>query len=134
MALKFTKAEIDKVAELTERLRRVQNSIESAIGDINKKISDLSDELSSEISGYNQVIADAEGEFDEIRNRVREELDDRSEKWLESDAGFAAEAWVSSLEDIGFEQTDTTTFEEVAVPDDADSLADELEALSTEPE
>lgn len=93
-------------ADLTGRLQKALNEVNTAIVD------------------YNEVVADIESWRDEVRGEAQDWHDGRSEKWQKSDAGAAHQEWIDAYDSL-----DTQTVEEIG-----EDLLDALNETALEPQ
>lgn len=132
MALKLTKGDMATLGVIVDDLRGAQGKLEDAINVANAAIRDLNDQLDQAFADYNGVIDTSNDLMDEIRSRLRDEWDNRSETWQQSDRGIDAEGWVSQFEEITFSQVDSHVIDEVPMPEDAEDIASQVEDLPME--
>jgi chromosome segregation ATPase len=106
---------------LAAKLADVNEAIEAA----NEKIS----EYNGAISDLNGLIAEAEEWRDGIVYQMEAYIEERSEKWHDSDAGQTYAGWKSEYENVDFSAVDEV--EEIPEVEEADfSIDDDIGALS----
>lgn len=84
------------VKELTDQEEEMKKQFELSNRQIAKAVADFQDT----VDDYEALREKAEKFREEIAERCRTEIDDKTEKWLESDAGQAAEEFTSQWENI----------------------------------
>ena len=123
MAFKFTKAELKTRTDLIEGLRRTQDAFSTAQETDTENLSERLDEFLT-------VLRDAEEFRDSTASRLREEYEEKSERWMESEKGESVGEMVDTWENADFSDVDTedpTTLE-------LEDYAEVLEDLPTEVE
>ncbi len=104
MAFKLTKDEEKKRTELIDRLRTELAKIEDQQKITQVAIDDAIGEFQAVVEKYQEALEDAKGFCDDVAARFRDEFDDKSDAWKESDKGQEAEQFVSVWEDASFEE------------------------------
>ena len=79
------------------------------------------DEKNFDVVKYNEAIQNLNSFIFEIREEMQMYFDDKSEKWQESDKGFAYQEWIENWE-VEFEEIEN--FDEIELPVEAE-LSDE---------
>lgn len=115
-----------------EQLRLARGKLEDAINVANEKLQAIRDELTSAQEAYNEVVQAAADWADDIANVAEATIDDRSEKWQESERGQAAIAWKDVWRDLDLSPADITMPEDAML--DGDDPADTLENAPAEME
>jgi hypothetical protein len=85
------------------------------------------------VEEYNTAAEEIAEEVHAIGESIRAAIDEKSERWQESDAGSAASDWCSSYEDwahesMEFFEPDEITEPEPTIVDEIEELADATEA------
>lgn len=124
---KLTKDQEKTRTELVDALREKWTALEAVYAEVNSLITS---KLNEAIGVYNGAISDVEGFRDEVTGAIEEYVDERSEKWQESDAASNYESWKGEWENLDL--TAVEEVEELELPDS--NVADELEGLQSEVE
>jgi chromosome segregation ATPase len=112
---KLTKDQLAARDDLMKRLREAGEHIAPAIEAAN-----------AAIDAYNAILADVETWRDEIVGEMESYVEERSEKWHESDAASEYSDWKGE-----FEGLDASEIDALDIPET--ELADNLEALPDQP-
>lgn len=128
---KLTKQQIDERSKLCARLRLAAAAVETQIADYNRKTSELGCDVTAAIDGYNSAVQDAKEFAEQIACDAQAFIDDRSERWVESDAGKDYVAWKdewegAELEEISVELPDEFEEPEMSAADVLEQLAEEV--------
>lgn len=131
--MKLTKKDLADHAEWVRDLEAARKEIENAVEEYNHKLNKLNEQLESELEKYNGILEDAESWKQGIADTFQAEIDERSEKWLESDAGEAAQDFVNAWNDFSILQETVELPEEYELEND-ESFIREFDELPIEPE
>lgn len=110
---------IASLAAAKEQLIEARQSVEDAVSQYNDRVNEV-----------NEVAASINEFCENIVSRAEEEMEGRSEKWLESDRGEAAAAWIEDWQNVSLDIMECI---EVDFPDDGPD-ADDFEQAASEPE
>lgn len=114
-------------------LGTARKEIEEAVKKYNEQLETLNETLAEALEKYNGVIVDCQGFIDEIASKIEGEINDRSEKWQEGDAGQAHQSWLDQWKDCPVLEEDVELPELVELEYD-DEFIEEFANLSIEPE
>ena len=89
------------------------------------------DRYADVVKEHNDAVREAREFVEEIAGGVRENWDEKSEKWQGSAGGESAKSFVEAWEAFSAEDLDPPDDEEIEMPD---SVADMLDALPEESE
>ena len=137
MALKLTKDEIKRKDDHVSELEKQKANMEMAIEIFNAAMETARVDLREAVGKYNEALDDARGFAEDIASRLENEIDDKSEKWQESDKGQAAMEFKIDWESV--ELQDNLDADEIA-PGDIDFSeltfddAENLGNMNVEPE
>jgi hypothetical protein len=134
MAIKLTKAEVIRQTKLVAELRVQEYAMTAAIEDFNTAMDSARVDLREAVEKYNEVISEVNGFALDIATRLQDEIDEKSEKWQESEKGEAAVAFKDEWEQIDGGELDADEIAPSYIDDMTFEAADALEAISTEPE
>jgi|SRR5215471_14508371 len=122
---KLSKDDLKRRDELVQKLATAFAEVETVYDEVNTLIID---KLSNAVGKYNDILGEVASFRDEIVGKMDEYVEERSDKWRESDAGENYESWKADWENF--------STEELEVPDGLDAPegihSDELEALEME--
>ena len=122
---KLTKEQDETRMRLVNELRTIEEEVTDAHG---KVISEL-EAANAVIAKYNEKVAEAEAWRDEVTTDMQSYVDERSDKWQESEAGTEYQEWQDSYAELSFE-----TLEELVVTDLPEfALAQQIEDLTDQP-
>ena len=124
------------VAAFNDRTGEAWNAVQAAVEEYNAKLDDeWGSGLAPEIEAYNSAVDDANIWKQQVVADIQAYMDDRSEKWQESEAAERYTAWRDEYdgsvptfdaerpEDLGIEQPEEVAFD---VEDDAGNALEEL--------
>ena len=130
MAIKLTKYENEHRDELVADLEVAASVLHEEMEEVSRLINEANEIATAAYAAYNETLANAREFAQDIASRLREELDARSEKWLESDKGQAATEMVERWESDEF---DDLEWEDIDPPEQPDpEWRDTLENLPDE--
>jgi hypothetical protein len=130
MAIKLTKDENEQRDELVAELEIAGGALHTAMEEVAEMVKEANEIAAAAIAAYNEALADAREFVETTASRLRDELDGRSEKWLESDKGQAAIEFVEQWEGETF---DDLEWEDIDPPEQPDpEWRDTLENLPDE--
>lgn len=110
---KLSKDEEKRRSELSEELKKIAAEVDEAVVAANNAI----DKVNDIIERYNNVVGEANGFREDIVNAIESYMDERSEKWHESDRASSYEDWKQEWED---ELSELSTYSELDSPSDLD--------------
>jgi hypothetical protein len=164
MAIKLDKAQSKEKAELVEKLKKAREaleekfdefveartkmvaSVEKFIEEANQQLSEARGKLEDEVTAYNELVSAADSLRDGVFNEYETEIDAKSDKWRDSDAGQKAREWLGhyeeQFEEVTLDSTVTAEFkvedfEEIAFLNNLEGALDlheKLEEMPEEPE
>ena len=122
---KLTKEQDETRMRLVNELRTIEEEVTDAHG---KVISEL-EAANAVIAKYNEKVAEAEAWRDEVTTDMQSYVDERSDKWQESEAGTEYQEWQDSFAELEF-----NTLEELTLSDLPEfALAQQIEDLTDQP-
>jgi oligoendopeptidase F len=130
MAFKLTKQEAEERGKIIADLIEAWAKVETVLDHFNEEISELRDEVTNEITTYNEVLTRARAFADSIANRAEEEFGEKNEKWQEGDTGGEANDWKDAWENIDLDDLEPEFPDELEI--DVPTHAEDLEGLPTE--
>jgi len=95
----LSKEQIEQHKDIERRLGEAWERLENAYGDFTSKVAEAYQEFEPETKAYNEVIVEANDFVEEVSGEIRGYIDERTEKWQESERGQAFEEWSSAWED-----------------------------------
>ena len=122
----LSKTQQKELSDLVERLRDSSDLITAAVTKFNETMTFAWDGVAGALEAYNSVIQEANAFREQVAADQQSYIDDRSEKWQESDAGQAYEAWKQEWEGT-LDELQMDPPQEAEEPDL--SAADTLEGL-----
>ena len=132
MSLKLTKAEQKQRDEHVANLRLCEACLTSAVEEFNTSLSMISDELRKAHMAHAVVLRDVRDWHQELVGRLEGEMENRSDKWLDSDAGATAQEWLNGWSSADLDEVELEYPDEIEVPEL--EQAQQLEELDAEPE
>lgn len=128
---RISKAQIEEreriKGELEEHKAEVSRRVSAAnavIADANEWIGKVNDEINSvneAIANYNQALSDGETWAQEVAGEIQSYMDERSDKWQESDAAEYYREWLSPYESYAMDEVpevaEVPEIEEIEEPD-----------------
>jgi hypothetical protein len=133
LAFKLTKKQVAERNALAAGLRLKAARLAVAITDYNETLSTVAPAVRGAIDAYNEAIEAARTFVNEIAEPAREEYDDKSPRWQESEKGTEADRWINEWEAISLEDSDIEPAEPLDEIDPSE-LAGQMEDLPDGPE
>ena len=122
---KLTKEHDETRMRLVNELHTIEEEVSDAHGQVTTEL----EAANAIIAKYNEKVAEAEAWRDEVTADMQSYIDDRSDKWQESEAGTEYQEWQDSFAELEF-----STLDELVVTDLPEfALAQQIEDLNTEP-
>jgi hypothetical protein len=126
MPFKITKEEARTRSQLIEDLGLAASAVEEAIDHYNSQVNDLRPPVEIAVTKYNELASKARELCSAISNQAEQDMGDRSEKWMESEKGQAAQVWQESwgsidLDDVDYQWPDEL---EIEIPEYDSDLRD----------
>jgi flagellar motility protein MotE (MotC chaperone) len=100
MAIKLSKTQAKEIAGFHESLTQAWSDLEDETTAAQEKIAAILEELKEHRATYEGKRADAANYAREIVDELQGEVDDKSERWQESERGEELSNWVSELESL----------------------------------
>jgi DNA repair exonuclease SbcCD ATPase subunit len=121
---KISKDQIKRRDELQGKLQSLMADLETACEAYNETLREKWSAIDDALGAYNEAIGEVNEWQKEIASDIQSYMDDRSEKWLESDKASEYESWREEFED----EIEEVTLEQPEELDTSD-LEDLSEAL-----
>ena len=121
---KISKDQIKRRDELQGKLQSLMADLETACEAYNETLREKWSAIDDALGAYNEAIGEVNEWQQEIASDIQSYMDDRSEKWLESDKASEYESWREEFED----EIEEVTLEQPEELDTSD-LEDLSEAL-----
>jgi glutamate/tyrosine decarboxylase-like PLP-dependent enzyme len=119
MAFKLSKANQKQKEEFTHQLREKFEAFE----ELQLKKAPV-DELTHSLAEFLVVLSEVETFRDELATEFRDQFEEKSDKWQESDAASEAEEFISAWEEADFSEPDLGDLTELELDDYAGNLED----------
>jgi hypothetical protein len=103
---RLTKTDSEQQDSLVRNLNEKAEAVKEVIARIN---SIIADELNPAISDYNSIITDADEFRNEIVGRMDDYVNERSEKWSESEVGENYSSWKDEWENLQLDEIEPMT-------------------------
>jgi hypothetical protein len=132
MPFKISKEELRTRTQLIEDLALAAADIDQCVSVYNDQVGGLRTPVELAVTKYNELVSKARELCSEITQEAEQDLGDKSEKWLDSERGIAAQSWVESwdgieLDDLDFQWPDELEIEIPDYPDDLKDLPEEAD-------
>lgn len=134
MAFKLDKRDRKRRDEIVERLLASREKLEVAISDYNDAIEKAQTDLEEHIDDYNLILDDAIGLVDDVVSQAESDMEERSEKWQESDRGQAVQTWIDAIREIDLEAIKIDFPDPIEMAEEELSHADQISDMPDEPE
>lgn len=115
-------------ADITEAMNECQaagQSIESLVDQFNEVLAEWREKFSEAADHYNEKVADFREVYSDLAGKAREYLEERSDKWRESEAGEIYEQWASDMENVEAEEVEIDFPDDLEQPNLPDWQSDE---------
>ena len=89
------------------------NDLEVAITKYNEILADIKLALDTALNAHNEKLTELRDFSNDIVSEIQEYMDERSDKWQESENGERYAEWKSSWEDLEFEHIEIDTADEL---------------------
>jgi phosphosulfolactate phosphohydrolase-like enzyme len=128
MALKLTKKESNQKHAFVTTLRNIETDVAALL----TKGPAVIDVINARVEKYNECLEDATSFVEEIASRLRDEFDEKSEKWQESERGSEIGEFIYEWENVSLDtadkidEADFTTYEFPSYSDDLENLTEEV--------
>lgn len=130
--MKLSKQDVERRDEYVKELRAAADVVEDAINVFNASMRDSWETAKQAIGKYNEIIAGVAGWRDDLVNQLESDIEEKSERWQDSEKGQSANDWKSEWENLDLETYD------IDMPDEVESEtlshADDLEAVASQSE
>ena len=91
---KVNKKQYAEIEKLHSKLKSLYDQYNEKVADVQDKIIDLiNDELNSFIDEFNENVSDLQNQVDEVYGETESYIDEKSDKWKESDKGEMYIEW-----------------------------------------
>jgi hypothetical protein len=123
---KLTKEELQTRTQLIDELGLAAARIEESVDHYNLEVDHLRTPVELAVTKYNELVSKARDLCSAVSNQAEQDLGDKSEKWMESERGLAAQSFQESwdgieLDDVDYQWPDEL---EISIPDYPDQLKD----------
>src|SRR5215510_15034516 len=122
----LSKAQLVTLKTLFETLTTRYEAFEEAVDDFNATQAEAWNEVLAAEEAYNEAVTTANEWLGEVKEAIEEYVNERSEKWQESDRGQAYAAWLEAFS-VELEESDLSEPAELTL--DVDNAAGMLEDL-----
>lgn len=122
----LSKQDIARIGDLGSELETLRGKVEDAVRELIDTHVAAVNEL---IATYNEKATEANGVASDIASEIETYMDERSDKWRESEKGEAYSSWLQAWQEVDFAEIDQI---EVEDPSDVDTTL--MNDLPTEPE
>lgn len=92
--------------ELVDKLSEAGQELQAAVNAYNEKCEAEFNAVKEAINDYQAVVGEARSFAEEVAGDIGSYMEEKSEKWLESDRGSAYQQWQSEWENIELEDVD----------------------------
>lgn len=114
---RISKQQQKTLADLVCDLQRHEEAIQEAI-----------DTVGSAVADYNGTVCEVREVCEEVANEIEAYMNDRSEKWHDSEKGHAYQSWLDAWQEVSVEEVETPDAPEYTFTfDDIDCLPEEPE-------
>ena len=124
--MKLSKTHAKQIEDLIAKLREAQEALAPAIVAYNAALAEAHGRLLDSLEPYSEAISYVEEDVQSIAATLREEWDEKSEKWQESDRGIEASDAIDALESFSM---DDLTVEQPDMIEEPEDYAETLEEL-----
>jgi hypothetical protein len=126
MPFKLTKDELRTRTQLIDDLNIAATAIDQAVATYNDQIEGLRPPVEIAVTKYNELVSKARDLCIQVAGQADQDLGDKSEDWMETERGIAAQSWQESwdnveLDDVDYQWPDDL---EITIPDYPDDLKD----------
>ena len=127
----LTKDERETRDDLAARTTLAAKELADAVDAYNAAVIEARGRLAAATESYNDTLAEVREFTESTVSRLRDVMGERSEAWLDSPRGLAADNFVSQIEGIVAEDFDLDEPQEMEAPEDP---ADALNEIADEPD
>jgi len=114
---RISKDDAKRKDELGTQIARHENELQDAINKFNEAKREAWGPVQVAIEAYNDVIREVEGFCGDVWNEIDNYINERSEKWQESDAASAFGEWRDSWQEISGGEIELEEPEDVEIPE-----------------
>ena len=127
--MKLSKTHAKQINDLVTMLREAQEALAPAIVAYNEALAEAHGKLLDALEPYGEALSYVEEDVQSIGATMREEWDEKSEKWQESDRGVEASDAIDGLENFSM---DDLSVEEPDSLGETEDYASSLEEMISE--
>ena len=127
----LTKDERETRDDLAARTTLAAKELADAVDAYNAAVIEARGRLAAATESYNDTLAEVREFAESTATRLRDAMSERSEAWLESPRGLAADRFVSAIEGVAAEDFSIDEPAEMEAPEDP---ADALNEIADEPD
>jgi hypothetical protein len=132
MAFSLSKKDKKTIDEHAAKIEDARAKLDDAIGVANEAVEAAVAKANEAVRAFNVVLEEAEAFVSDLASTFRDDYDEKSDKWKESENGESASSFVEEFENVSFEEIEAFALPELEVENDVDDLADKLRDLPTE--
>jgi outer membrane murein-binding lipoprotein Lpp len=127
---KLTEAQGKQLETLAMKLRDTHSDLTSSVQDYNAQVAELYGAVEVAQDAYNSAVEEANEFVQGIVSDIENYVDERSDKWKESDAGQVLFAWLEEWQSVDLEESCLDMPDELDEPDEGG--VDAFDALPPE--
>lgn len=131
MPFKLTKDQAAEKSRLTDEIVGAKAKIEQAMQAYNTSVAALRPPVEEVVTQLNNLLAEAREFCSGIAAKAQDDIDEKSDKWQDSDAGQAAMEWQQGWEGVELDDLDYQWPDEleIDIPDYDEALEDLEESV-----
>lgn len=100
MAFKITAKDRKQLDELTSTVADRRSDLEDQLAEYNNVVADAIAQLNEKIREYNESVEAVRANLEDIKNDLRDQFDNKTDRWQEGDKGQAVSTWLDTIEDV----------------------------------
>jgi seryl-tRNA synthetase len=130
MSFQLTKDQDGTLAKLIDDLTLAKQKITAAANTYNDEVAELRPSVEEAVTEFNNLLGEIRQLVSDIVTRGNESIDQKSDKWQESEKGEAAREWVDAWDGLDLSDLDFSWPDELEI--DVPEYDSELEDLPKE--
>lgn len=116
----LSKAQRTELQTLSTKLQEAFYNLEDTVDKYNGEMESQWELVESALESYNDVVSEVSGFKDDVAGQIQEYIDERSEKWPETDNGQAITSWHDEVENFETEPLELESPESLSVDQNCD--------------
>ena len=132
MAFKLSKADVERKDGYVADLREAEGKLNDAVSTYNTEVTTRRAAVEAAVEAFNEILGEAGGFCEDIANEAESQIDDKSERWQQSETGQFAIAWKDAWHQISLDLEPVEIEWPADLAVETEQMIADLENLETE--